>query len=115
MDALEWIATREPRPPAALVARMTRALTEHPASAGAPIHSQLVTAATAILASGTLAAAPTDDTGDCLDIRTSDRRGALDLLAADALVTYAMEFASDDCASFDAVAGSAMRAISDLR
>lgn len=115
MDALEWIATREPRPPAALVARLNRALNENPESAGAPIYSQLMTAATCILAHCTLAPAPNDDAGDSQDSRMSDRRAALDLLAADALITYAMEYASDDCVSFDAVAGSAMRAICDLR
>ena len=115
MEAIEWIAAREPRPPAALVERMSRALSENPELAGAPIHSQLMTAATAILAQGAFASEPSESAGDVTSTRMADRRAALDLLAADALITYAMEYASDDCACFDAVANSAMLAICELR
>ena len=41
----------------------------------------------------------------------SDRDGALDLLAADALITYAMEVAADDFASMDATAADAIQRI----
>lgn len=115
MEAKEWIAVREPRPPAALVERMSRALTENPELAGAPIHSQLITAATAILAQCAFASEPNERAGDGTGTRMSDRRAALDLLAADALITYAMEYASDDCACFEAVATAAMRSICELR
>ncbi len=115
MDALEWIACREPRPPAALVARMSRALVANPESTGTPIYSELVTAATRILAQNAQISHPIAIGRDDPDSRASDRSAALDLLAADALVTYAMEYATGDCASFDAVAASAMFAISELR
>jgi len=99
MEALEWISTREPRPPAALLTRMSRALHDSPEDAGGSVASRLLAAATGILRDGPGA----------------DRAAALDLLAADALITYAMESASDDCESIDAVAGEAVRAICDLR
>lgn len=41
----------------------------------------------------------------------SDRDGALDLLAADALITYAMEAAAEDCASMDETAAEAIQRI----
>lgn len=102
MEPMEWIKSREPRPPAALVARMERALDEIPAPEPQSISSQLLAVAIGILARGDASAA----SGRAL--------AALDLLAADALITYAMESASDDCASIAAAAESAIRTICSL-
>ena len=41
----------------------------------------------------------------------SDRDGAIDLLAADALITYAMELAADDFATMEATAADAIQRI----
>lgn len=40
-----------------------------------------------------------------------DRSGAIDLLVADALITYALEAATDDCAHVEAAAASAIQQI----
>lgn len=41
----------------------------------------------------------------------SDRDGALDLLAADALITYSMEAAADQCATMEATTAEAIQQI----
>ncbi len=41
----------------------------------------------------------------------SDRDGALDLLVADALITYSMEAAAEHCASLDETAAEAVERI----
>ncbi len=41
----------------------------------------------------------------------TDRDGALDLLAADALITYAMEAAAEECATMDETATEAIQRI----
>lgn len=82
--------------PAALAARVRRALASR--GAGAP-------SADACLAAG----------GDLLDaVCAADprcRETALDLLAADALVTLAFELAADEPATFEATAERALREI----
>lgn len=115
MDALEWITTREPRPPAALVARMGRALGENGAQGESSVSSQLLTAAAGILARSDSSSASEPVVMNATGPRASVRSAAVDLLAADALITYAMEYASGDCGSVEAVADGAMRAICELR
>ena len=74
-DGLEaWLAGRRPAPPAALAARLSETVGEE---AGAP-------PATLAAVGGRLLMRVATAT-------TQDRRQALDLLAADALVTYAFE------------------------
>lgn len=97
----EWLATREPVPPPALRARLASALGEWMAE-------DRRLAAEACLAAGerVLAAVLHDD--------ESSRTCALDLLAADALVTYAFEAAAESPADLGARADDAMRRIAAL-
>lgn len=74
-------------------------MAEISSSETASVSSRLLAAAVAILSRGDSSAV----SGRAL--------AALDLLAADALITYAMEAASDDCESIASVADSAVRMI----
>lgn len=76
-----WLQSRVPAPPPALVRRMREALDAAPASPGAA-HAELLVDAGERLLRGLLGA----------DHLT--RNGAVDLLTADALVTYAFEAAA---------------------
>ena len=80
----DWLATREPPPPPELAAHIA-ALTRDIESDRAELPQTLVSVAKKILAS----------LGD-------GRESANDLLAADALVTYAVEAAAEECADLDA-------------
>ena len=75
-----WLASRTPPAPAALAERVTAMTAEH--GGGAPVESLLASAEAAM-------AALLHD--GCLT-----RSSALDLLAIDALVTYAFEAAADE-------------------
>lgn len=44
-----------------------------------------------------------------------DRATAIDLLAADALITYSLEAAAESCESFDARAGVIMSTVANVR
>lgn len=96
-----WLATREPAPPPALAARLRSLL-------GAHGRDDVETAAEAYL-----------DAGEALlqallrDGRTS-RETALDLLAVDALVTYAFEAAASAPERLEERAQRAMARISAL-
>ncbi|MDQ3082351.1 MAG: hypothetical protein M3R07_09085 [Gemmatimonadota bacterium] len=79
IEAGEWIRSREPAPPAVLADRL------------AAIVSGQICADTAALA-GLLAG----EAARLLENLHDDRKGAEDLLVADALVTYAMEAAAED-------------------
>lgn len=74
----EWLATRVPRPPAALAQRIAFELGVDASRPVEEAHQVLVAAGERIAA-------------DVLRIGGTSRDAALDLLAADALVTYAFE------------------------
>lgn len=95
MKLHEWLASRNPPPPPALAARINEAVAAFPGD-DQPF-DVLVDAAQAILA--TLPAG---------------RQGALDLLAADALLTYAFEVSAEECASIAERADSAISRIASL-
>ena len=88
----DWLASRTPRPPRELADRLA-SIAGDEACMHAEIAAALIAKATTILSR----------LGD-------DRSSAADLLAADALVTYAMEAAADG-GDVDEIARSAMLAI----
>jgi len=96
-----WLATRTPTPPAALGSRL-RALLGDDADAPAD------RAAGACLAAGERVLRRLLDEG------CSARTAALDLLAADALVTYAFEAAASDASTLDALSEQSMASIAAL-
>lgn len=97
-----WMAAHGEQPPAALRARLDSLVNaEEAAQQDAPVPAALLAAGQGLLAT-------------ILGSGSTQRDAALDLLTADALVTYAFEAASDDPATLDAQAASAMRAISAL-
>lgn len=97
MTGADWLATRQPRPPDALAARIAALLDGGP-SWGDLVEMHLSAADRTLRA--------------LLTRKATDRSAALDLLAADALVTYAFEAASDDPATLEARATTAMRQLS---
>lgn len=101
MTVGDWLNTRQPQPPAALLARLEAVLD---VALGEPEDR-----ATAVL----LAAGEQLVSGLLRGDRTS-RDSALDLLTADALVTYAFEAAGAHPGDIDAHAGDAMARIASL-
>ena len=85
----DWLDSRTPRPPAVLSARLSE-LAAETACAPAEIATVLIDTAEKILA----------DLGD-------DRSAATDLLAADALITYAMESAAESRGDLESFAAGA--------
>lgn len=83
MTVAEWLATRTPPPPPALMDRVRHAL-------GAAVNDDHTHAA------DRCAAAAERIVASLLREGRTGRESAADLLAADALVTYAFEAASDD-------------------
>ena len=96
-----WMAAHAEQPPAALRARLDVLVNTDSAVNALPVPEALLGAGQRLLAS-------------ILDSGSTRRGAALDLLTADALVTYAFEAAADDPATLDVQAASAMRAISAL-
>ncbi|GAC1690071.1 MAG: hypothetical protein NVS9B3_08680 [Gemmatimonadaceae bacterium] len=96
-----WLAARTPVPPPALARRLGEILGAESTSDAGAAHLQLAAAAERVLIRLLKA--------DC-----SSRASALDLLVADALMTYAFESAADHPASIDASASAAMRRIARL-
>ncbi len=97
----DWLRAREPAPPARLAARVAAAIGGaggEPASAAAEV---CLDACERLLSD--VAARP-----------TSGRESALDLLAADALATYALEAAAESPASLESRATDALRRIAAL-
>ncbi len=83
-----WLDSRTPPPPERLARRLEEALqSDFDAADARAMVDRLTLAAVAILSG-----------------LEHDRGSALDLLAADALVTYALEAAAEDCVSFAASA-----------
>lgn len=97
----EWLASRTPPPPARLAARLDAAVPDITANGPSEIPRSLVEAASAILR-------------DTLEQSNTERNGtaALDLLAADALITYAVEAAAEDCERFAALTDEMIARIS---
>lgn len=93
-----WVAAHAEQPPAALRARLDGVLGSDSVGADDAVATALLQAGQALLAS-------------ILRSGSTQRDAALDLLTADALVTYAFEAAADDPASLDGRAADAMRAI----
>lgn len=95
MTVGEWLRTRRPQPPDALAARLELVL-------GAGMQRSVSEAPDLFLACGERLV------GELLRSRSTSRDSALDLLTADALVTYAFEAASHAPAAIGARAHDAM-------
>lgn len=89
----DWLASRKPEPPPQLAGRLAEIVGDE-AFNGASTADVLIGRGIETLRSA-----------------LSDRDGALDLLAADALITYAMEAAADDFATMDAMAADAIQRV----
>lgn len=97
-----WLAGREPAPPASLAVRLQAVLRElDPADRAAPAAEACARAGERLLA-------------ELLREGCASRDSALDLLAADALVTYAFEAASAEPALLERRAQEAMARIAAL-
>ena len=101
MTVREWVRARKPRPPAALLARLD-------AVVGDALNGPADAAADVLLAAGERLAAA------LLGGERTSRESALDLLTADALVTYAFEAAGANPDRIDGLAGHAMARIASL-
>lgn len=88
----DWLASRTPSPPPRLAARLAAAMPASESSDPNDTPGSLIAAAAAIL-------------HETVDQPGNERNGtaALDLLAADALITYAVEAAAEDCERFAAL------------
>lgn len=101
MTLARWLDARRPAPPPALRARIDTAL-------GPRLHQDAPDPAE------TLIEAAEDLVRALLDENATSRGSALDLLAADALVTYAFEALSDQPANLPSRAAEAMTRIAAL-
>jgi hypothetical protein len=97
----EWLATRTPRPPRALSARIGVVM-------GEAVALDRSHAAEALLVAGERL------TAELLRGGSTTRESALDLLTADALVTYAFEAAAETPADLTGRAADAMTRIAAL-
>jgi hypothetical protein len=93
-----WLTSRAARPPAALEARLRAALADDLSADAGEAAERCLAAGERLL-------------GELLARGATDRDGALDLLCADALVTYAFEAGSADPERLDALASGAMTRI----
>ncbi len=94
IDAGRWISSREPAPPAVLSDRLATVVGDRSCADSQALAELLVEEAARLLAT-----------------LHDGRKGAEDLLVADALITYAMEAAADEP---DAIEGVAARAVQRL-
>ena len=101
MTVGEWLRARTPRPPAALAARIETVL-------GDALAEPVSRVPAVCLEAGERLAS------DLLARNSSSRESALDLLTADALVTYAFEAGGDSPAVMDDHAAGSMRRIAAL-
>ena len=101
MTVAEWLAQREPAAPRALRASLERALGSDLAADAAAAGDVCLRAAERLLA-------------ELLRGNCTTRESALELLTADALVTYAFEAMSENPSDLVARATEAMRRISAL-
>lgn len=98
----DWIASQSPPVPTRLAERLSAALAAADYS-GREAPESLVETAAGILQR--TFADPNDE---------RNRAAALDLLAADALITYAIESAADDCDSFVAQIDAMVKRLSSI-
>ena len=116
----QWLGLRTPPPPKQLARRLEAAVRNLPAFAPENFSEPLAMAAVAILeglGSGDADAAPGSTVSRPLEPAGADhpaRATALDLLAADALITYALEAAAEDCESFAARADAMIERLACL-
>jgi hypothetical protein len=97
----QWVASHAEQPPAALRARLDATLNTTAADSATPVAPALLHAGQNLLST-------------ILSSGSTQRDAALDLLTADALVTYAFEAAADEPSLLDARAADAMRAIASV-
>jgi len=90
VNASEWLTSRRPSPPANLAQRLESALSEFLSAPDVAPSDAFAVAAAGILRRLMRAESKP----------SSRREEAIDLLAVDALVTYAIEAAADECESF---------------
>lgn len=93
----EWLAAREPAPPPQLAKALSDAVGDSRCETLNHLPNTLLGRAESLLA-----------------LLGDGRESAESLLAADALITYALEAAADDCESVDSVALVAMQAMGSL-
>jgi hypothetical protein len=96
-----WLAACEPSPPASLAERVAQHLGEVPFAGREEAARRCVQAAEGVV-------------GRLIEASATTRGSALDLLAADALATYAFELASEQPALLPALTGEAMRRFAAL-
>lgn len=101
MTVGEWLGSRTPEAPAALAARIRQALGDRWSDDASRTQAVCEAAAEGLLAS-------------LLAARETGRETALDLLAADALVTYAFEHAGESAVDLDAEAGAVMERVAAI-
>jgi hypothetical protein len=99
MDGKQWLRSRNPAPPDHLLNRMEAALSD---SKGLSLSEEFLSAGARILES------LTKNSGGI------QRDTAIDLLAADALITYALEAASENCESFDPETRATLAAVAKI-
>ncbi len=97
----EWLTRLEPTPPDALLRRLQELLAEDVSRPAAEVPEACLTAGERLL-------------DNLLQSGSTSRATALDLLAVDALVTYAFEAAADDPTRIVARATAAMQRIAAL-
>jgi hypothetical protein len=95
VTAIAWLQSRTPSPPEQLTARIADALGTRPATRAGEAADACLDAATKILER-------------ILGVESSGRDSAVDLLAADALITYAFELAAEDVATIETRTTEAM-------
>ena len=101
MNVREWLHSRTPRPPVALSERIDALVGGRDAHSATSIPETLQAAGDTLLA-------------DLLQRQASSRDSALDLLAADALMTYTMESAAVHVVTLGSRAELAMSHISAI-
>lgn len=101
MTVFEWLESRTPRPPHSLADRLDTILASLAPDSSEAIPDTLLRASEALI-------------GGLLQRAGSTRDSALDLLAADTFMTYAMEAAAEDMQSLDACAAGAMSRVSAI-
>jgi hypothetical protein len=97
----EWLRSRTPAPPVALSARLEVVLATSLEESADQLPAVCLAAGERLVA-------------ELLRNDSTSRESALDLLTADALVTYAFEAAGEHASTIDAHAASAMRRISAI-
>lgn len=93
--AAHWLSDCEPAPPASLATRVAMHLTDAPFAGSSEAAAQCVGAAERVV-------------GQLIEANDTTRASALDLLAADALATYAFELASEQPAELPDLTRDAM-------